>query len=48
MLAKESCRLLFESEIGSKYVCPPFDTQTSILILRKDGTGEFKMRPDAI
>ena len=40
-LARQHCHLLFESPDAEKYVCPPFDGQTSVLLLRADGTGQL-------
>jgi hypothetical protein len=40
-LARQHCQLLAESTEGEKYVCPPFDGETSILLLRADGTGRL-------
>lgn len=30
-----------ENELGTKYLCPPFDTQTTTVILRNNGEGYY-------
>jgi hypothetical protein len=40
-LAREHCHLLHKSAEGEKYVCPSFERETWILVLRVDGRGEL-------
>ena len=47
-LAREHCHLLHESARGEKYVCPPFDGETSILVLTSDGHGELTLDFDGV
>jgi hypothetical protein len=46
--ADEGCKLLHRTNEGSKYLCPPFEAQTAILVLRASGTGTLTMHPDEI
>jgi hypothetical protein len=43
---REHCRLLHGSTDREKYVCPPFEGETSILVLRADGHGHLTIQPD--
>lgn len=43
-----ACKLLLESAAGTKYICPPFERQTSILILRPDNTALFESNESEI
>jgi hypothetical protein len=47
-LARANCRLLHETKRGAKFLCPPFEQQTSILVLRTDGKGELTTHADEI
>ena len=44
----DECNLLFENEKGKKYVCPPFEGETAILTLRRDGIGYYKSEHDGL
>jgi hypothetical protein len=46
--ADQGCQLLHQTKEGRKYLCPPFEMQTAILVLRADGTGSLTMHADAI
>jgi hypothetical protein len=46
--ADEGCQLLHKVKEGRKYLCPPFGRQTTILVLRSDGTGLVRMDVDEI
>jgi hypothetical protein len=46
--ADEACRLLHQTNEGKKYLCPPFGTETTILILRTDGRGFVSLHADEI
>ena len=46
--ADEGCQLLHQTTEGRKYLCPPFGRQTSILVLKADGTGLIRMDADEI
>jgi hypothetical protein len=46
--ADEGCRLLHQTSEGKKYLCPPFGTETTILILRIDGRGFVSLHADEI
>lgn len=45
---RKSCQLLHESKDGVKYLCPPYDRTTSILVLKADGSGELTTHGDEI
>jgi hypothetical protein len=45
---EENCKLLLKVAEGSKYLCPPHDRQTSILILKSNGTGSFEVDENEI
>lgn len=47
-IADEGCQLLHNTPAGRKYLCPPLEKQTLILVLRTDGTGSVGMYTDAI
>ncbi|MDH3280515.1 MAG: hypothetical protein OEQ18_05240 [Gammaproteobacteria bacterium] len=38
---ESTCNRIAESDLGKKYLCPPFDVRTSTLILRNDGGGYY-------
>ena len=42
------CTLLVEGKKGKKYVCPPFEGQTSVLTLRNDGIGYYNSESDGL
>ncbi len=42
------CKLLVENKKGTKYFCPPFEGQTSILTLRNDGLGYYNSENDGL
>jgi hypothetical protein len=46
--ADTGCQLLHQTKEGRKYLCPPFARQTSILVLKADGTGFVRMDADEI
>jgi hypothetical protein len=46
--ADEGCQLLHQTKEGRKYLCPPFERQTAILVLMADGTGFVRMDVDEI
>ena len=43
-----SCKVLSTSTLGSKFLCPPFDGGSYVVVLRKDGTGSWTLLSDAI
>lgn len=45
-LARQHCQLLHSSNHVEKYVCPPFEGQTSILLLKPDGHGQLVTQSD--
>lgn len=45
---ERACRLVLKSPAGAKYICPPFEKQTTVLILKVDGTGSLKTEPSDI
>lgn len=47
-VADTNCRLLHRTDRGAKYLCPPFDEMTSILVLRVDGTGDVEQHSNEI
>jgi hypothetical protein len=47
-MADQGCQLLHRTDRGRKYLCPPFDTQTAILVLRVDGIGFAALHADEI
>jgi len=46
--AAAACRRVARSARGEKYLCPPFERRTITLVLRADGSGRFRSRPDAL
>jgi hypothetical protein len=46
--ADQGCQLLHRTNEGSKYLCPPFEGQTAILVLRASGVGTLTMHADEI
>ena len=36
-----ACNRIAENDLGKKYLCPPFDSRTSTLVLRNDGEGYY-------
>ncbi len=42
------CTKIVSNEKGRKYVCPPYSGASSILTLRKDGTGYYKSDYDGL
>lgn len=45
---RKICRVVAENPGGIKFLCPPFDQATSIMILKDDGTGYFQSEPSTI
>lgn len=45
---KDNCTVLAQSAHGAKYVCPPYEKQTLIIILKSDGTGWLESQPNEI
>ena len=43
-----SCKLVVKNNIGKKFICPPFEGQTSILTLRNDGVGYYSSQSDGL
>ena len=39
---ESNCKLLVASPSGRKYVCPPFEKQLTIVILKSNGTGTLE------
>ena len=48
MVPRKFCQLLHESKDGAKYLCPPYERTTSILVLKADGSGELTTHADDI
>lgn len=46
--AGTGCTLLEKNERGLKFLCPPHDGSTSILVLRKDGMGFYNSYGDGL
>ena len=46
--ADTGCMLLEKNERGLKFLCPPHDGSTSILVLRKDGMGYYNSYDDGL
>ncbi len=42
------CRKITENDVGSKYLCPPYDSGTSIMVLRNDGEAGYISFEDPI
>ena len=42
------CNKIISNGIGQKYICPPFEGQTSILVLRADGVGIYESYSDGL
>lgn len=38
---ESGCNRIAENDLGKKYLCPPYDTRTSTLVLRNDGEGYY-------
>ncbi|MDH3969948.1 MAG: hypothetical protein OEU56_23290 [Rhodospirillales bacterium] len=38
---EEVCQKIAESNAGSKYLCPPYDSRTSTMIFRNDGEAYY-------
>ena len=38
---ESSCKQVAQNELGTKYLCPPFDTQTATVVLRNNGEGYY-------
>ena len=45
---RETCRRVAATDRGEKFLCPPYDTRTVTVLLRNDGTGRYRSRPDRI
>lgn len=41
-----ACRMIASNERGWKYSCPPFDSRTSTLVLRRDVTASYRSYVD--
>lgn len=39
---EQTCKKIAESSAGVKYLCPPYDTNTSTLVLKTNGEGYFQ------
>ena len=44
----KNCRILRSTERGSKFLCPPFDEASFVIVLRTDGSGNWFLLSDAI
>jgi len=44
--ADKGCQVLHQTNEGRKYLCPPFERQTAILVLNTDGTGYVSTHAD--
>jgi hypothetical protein len=44
----QNCQLLAKTPHGEKYACSPLEEQTTIIILRADGTGNLYTQMDEI
>lgn len=42
------CMLMAKTDAGVKFVCPPFEEATHIIILRADGTGSYERISEGI
>ncbi len=42
------CKKIGSNKKGKKYVCPPYSGKTSVLTLRKDGTGFYMSEYDGL
>jgi hypothetical protein len=42
------CQRLAETERGSKFLCPPHDGKSFLVVLRVDGSGSWELISDAI
>jgi len=42
------CKLLVKNKKGTKYICSPYEGQTSILTLRNDGIGFYNSESDGL
>jgi hypothetical protein len=38
---ESACNRIAESDLGKKFLCPPFGTRTSTVVLRNDGEGYY-------
>ena len=47
-VAASNCRLLHKTDKGEKFLCPPYEQTTSILVLRVDGTGNHEQHSNEI
>jgi hypothetical protein len=45
---KGSCITLVANEKGWKYICPPYEGNTSVITLRKDGVGYYESHTDGL
>jgi len=45
---ESSCNLIAENNLGKKFLCPPFDTRTSTLVLSNDGEGYYLSHKNGI
>jgi hypothetical protein len=45
---QDNCRLQTQSPEGAKYLCPPFEKQTLVVILRNNGTGWLESHANEI
>ncbi len=42
------CKKISSNKRGNKYICPPYSGKTSVLTLRKDGTGFYQSQYDGL
>lgn len=45
---ESACKRIVKSPEGAKYLCPPFEKQTTVLLLKADGTGSLETEPNEI
>jgi len=38
---ESACNRIAESDLGKKFICPPFSTRTSTMVLRNNGEGYY-------
>lgn len=43
---EDACQTIFNSTEGKKYVCPPYEKQATIVVLKKDGQGSLESAPN--
>ena len=45
---QDNCKILVQTPSGTKYLCPPFEKRTMIIILKTDGTGWLESHANEI